>query len=273
MSSYTTELRYICETESGLDFSVGYSSVQHVIERAREKIFDFAYPIFDEAYRSVLETKILKHYYTREIGEETYGLWKLRLDTKLNEIMPYYNKLYSSELIEFNPIYSKDITREGKKKVDSDKVGNEKIDDVTNGFVDGTSASRGTNDTNSVVNYNGNSGSIDKYSDTPQGTVERLADDTYLTNARIVNKNENSLTNTITNSADEKSGETTQQSSINYGRNKDNTDKMNSTEDYVERVHGFDGSASILLKQFRETFLNIDMMVIDELSDLFFGLW
>ena len=28
-----------------------------------------------------------------------------------------------------------------------------------------------------------------------------------------------------------------------------------------------------MLKEFRETFLNIDMMVIESLSDLFFGLW
>lgn len=77
-------------------------------------MFDFQFPIFDESYRSVIETKILRHYYTREIGLETVGLWKLKLNTKLNEIMPYYNKLYKSELIEFNPLYDVELTRERK---------------------------------------------------------------------------------------------------------------------------------------------------------------
>ena len=87
MSKYTTELRYICEMYAGGE-SKGYSDVNKVIQAAIPKVFDFDFPIFDEAYRNVLCTKILKHYYTREIAAETVGLWKLWLDTKMNEIMP-----------------------------------------------------------------------------------------------------------------------------------------------------------------------------------------
>ena len=95
MSRYTTEVRYICESLAGLDKSVGYSNVNEVIEKSRNKIFP-PFEIFDESYRPVLETKILKHFYTREIGCETFGLWQLRLDAKLSVIMPYYNKLYNA---------------------------------------------------------------------------------------------------------------------------------------------------------------------------------
>lgn len=105
MSKYTTEVRFICENQAGKTESVGGASVNEIIEAARTKIFDFDFPIYDEAYRSVLETKILKHYYTREIGFETVGLWKMWLDKRLNEIMPYYNQLYKSETLEFNPFY------------------------------------------------------------------------------------------------------------------------------------------------------------------------
>ena len=115
MSKYTTEMRYICETEAGLSESVGYSKIKDVIAKAIPKIFDFDFPIFDENYRNVLETKILKHYYTREIGLETYGLWKLKLDTKLNEIMPFYNQLYKSALLEFNPLYEVDYSKTGNR--------------------------------------------------------------------------------------------------------------------------------------------------------------
>ena len=124
MSKYTTEVRYICEHLAGLDESEGYESVNNIIDLARPEIFDFDYPIFDENYKPVLERKILKHYYTREIGLETYGLWKLKLDAKLNEIMPYYNKLYDSELIEFNPLYSEDIRIDGHKDFEENNVEN-----------------------------------------------------------------------------------------------------------------------------------------------------
>ena len=60
MSKYTTEVRFICETFSGLDESKGCFNINEIIEQSRSKIFNFDYPIFDEKYRGVLETKILK---------------------------------------------------------------------------------------------------------------------------------------------------------------------------------------------------------------------
>ena len=92
MSKYTTEVRYICEMYAG-GTSGDYDDIDDIVSSAREAIFA-SYPIFDEQYRPVLEKKILKHYYTREIGEESVGLWKMRLNNKLNEIMPYYNQLF-----------------------------------------------------------------------------------------------------------------------------------------------------------------------------------
>lgn len=104
MSKYTTELRYVCETYAKEPESVGYDDVTHIINRSWDKVFSFDFPIFDENYREPLCKKILKHYYTREIAEETVGLWKLRLDSRMNEIMPYFNKLYNSELISIAPL-------------------------------------------------------------------------------------------------------------------------------------------------------------------------
>jgi hypothetical protein len=54
-----------------------------------------------------------------------------------------------------------------------------------------------------------------------------------------------------------------------------NTDTINNTETYLETVMGKQGGGnySEMLLKFRETFLNIDMLLIDELSELFFTLW
>lgn len=122
MSKYTTELRYICEVEAGLSESKGYNQIDNILTAAAPNIFNFSFPIFDENYRLTLEKKILRHFYTREISEETYGLWKLRLEDKLNLIMPYYNKLYESELLVFNPMYDVDYTRSGEKEFTGNKV-------------------------------------------------------------------------------------------------------------------------------------------------------
>ena len=124
MSKYTTEVRFICEHSAGLSESVGYSSIETVLDASRQKVFDFDYPIIDEAYRATLEKKILKHYYTREICCETVGLWKLFLNCKMNEIMPYYNQLYKSALIEFNPLYDVDLTIDHHRTNDGENESN-----------------------------------------------------------------------------------------------------------------------------------------------------
>lgn len=118
MSDYTTQIRFICESKSGLTESVGFSGIMEAIENSVDDIFSFDWPIFDEAYRVPLEVKILRHFYTREIGEETFGLWQLRLCDRLNVIMPYYNQLYKSELIKFNPMYDVDLTTEHERAND-----------------------------------------------------------------------------------------------------------------------------------------------------------
>lgn len=120
MSKYTTEVRYLCEFEAGYKESQGYQSIDEIVTKAAPKIFDFDFPIFDADYRLPLEKKILKHFYTREISEETVGLWKLRLEDRLNLIMPYYNKLYESELLEFNPLYDADYSKTGQNELNGE---------------------------------------------------------------------------------------------------------------------------------------------------------
>lgn len=271
MSVYTTQLRFICEAEAGLKKSVGYDDIETVIRNAIPKIFSFNWPIFDETYRNILETKILKHYYTREIGLETYGLWKLKLDTKLNEIMPYYNQLYKSALLDFNPFYDVDLTRNrtGKKTGTESLKGNV---DVNGQVIVDNHGNVNTTD-NTTVNNTSTSDNLDKYSATPQGALDNLRNDKYLTNARMITDANNS--NGTTNAKTDTSTDSTTDTTTNTSTITNNNTTINNTEDYLETVKGKQGTQSYagLLLEFRETFLNIDMMVIDELSELFMNIW
>lgn len=64
------------------------------------------YPIFDEEHRQVLNSKILNRYWDYEIGAETPDRFRRYFITLMNEIMPYYNQLYMSEAIKFNPLFT-----------------------------------------------------------------------------------------------------------------------------------------------------------------------
>lgn len=239
MSKYTTEVRFYCETLYGLSESKGGNGVNEIIDEVWDKVFNFDFPIFDENYRKVLCVKILKHYYTREIALETVGLWKLKLEVRMNEIMPYFNQLYKSELLSFNPLYDIDLTTTHKRNFNSDEQ--------QNGTFTGSSNS----------NDNTTRNEINKYSDTPQGSLNNLLDDKYLTNARIVSDTSES-----------------ENISKSNGENEDKR-KITSSEDYITTVAGKTSGASYskMLTEFRQTLLNIDVDVINSLEDLFFGLW
>lgn len=283
MSKYTTEVRFICEHYSGLKESVEYESVASVIEKARTKVFDFDFPIYDESYRSVLETKILKHYYTREIGFETVALWKLWLDKRLNEIMPYYNQLYKSTTLEFNPFYDVDLTTDSKRNVNHDEdttsKGNSKDVRTDNLRTESDSTSVRTDDLAHSDTTNTSSDTMTAYSDTPQGSLTGVQNLNYLTNATRVtgtgtetNNGTNTGTSTTKNNGTvSDTGTQTTEGEASTSGTRDYTN----IDDYLEHVKGKRGGQSYaeLLLQYRKTFLNIDMQIIDELSDLFMNLW
>lgn len=264
MSKYTTEVRFICENYAGLEHSEGYNSIADIISNSRTKVFDFDYPIFDESYRSILETKILKHFYLREICCETVGTWKYFLDTKMNEIMPYYNKLYNSELIEFNPLYDVDLTTDHNKEIKGTGSETNEFEENYSGDEEtSTSSSSSTSTTNKNDHW-------DMYSDTPQGGLTNVRQEDYLTNARHITDDTTGSTATGSTTG---SGET-ETTSTRTGQ-AEKTRNLKDIEDYIQHVKGKSGSASYskLLQEFRETFLNIDMMIINDLNDLFFKLW
>lgn len=291
MSKYTTEVRFICENAAGLKESEGYGKIAEIIQKAVPKVFNFDFPIFDEDYRNVICTKILKHYYTREISEETVGLWKLRLDTKLNEIMPYYNQLYKSELIEFNPMYDTDLTTKHNAQKDETTKKNEEDTENKSGsneYTKNVADDATTENTGKTsATDNGTTTNVDTrrdlYSDTPQGSLQNVENETYLTNARKLTDNKSETRNNT--ASGESSGNTTYKDSMtdtgDGSFKEDNTItrtgnvQLNSTDEYVNLISGKSGGVSYskMLEEFRKTFLNIDMMVIEELSGLFFGLW
>lgn len=287
MSKYTTEVRFICETYAGLTESTGYDNIKDVIALARDKIFDFDYPIFDSAYKETLETKILNHYYTREIGVETVGLWKHFLDVKLNDIMPYYNQLYKSALLEFDPFNDVDYTKEGNKTDTENRTENSNGTNKMTGTVIDTTNNTETNsgsDTSNEQNTPKNS-TWTLYSDTPQGGVAGIQNaepsvgsNAYLTNAtHVINDGTGSNLDReveygkITNNDGESNREYDTLNTIKSNTTGEKTGRG----DYFEKVRGKMNSKSYseLLQELRKTFMNIDLLIINELSDLFFNIY
>lgn len=84
MATYTMELWEVLELESDIGLN--------------------QYPIFDEAYRDGLNKKIIEHFWSREIGQESISMFRQQLRKKMNEIMPYWNQQYEISRIKFDPL-------------------------------------------------------------------------------------------------------------------------------------------------------------------------
>lgn len=247
MSVYTTEVRFICESSIPLAEQGNLSDVDTAIEAGRKTIFTFDYDLFDPLYKPVIETKFLRHYYTREIGLETVGLWKLRLRDLWEMKLPYYNKLWESELLKFNPLYDVDYTAYHTGDRFSNRTENSDSESTSKNSV----SSEGSNSTDE--NY------LSKFSDTPQGALNGVLDTDWLTNAT---ENITSVSGTDKNTS----------SSLGNGTNKiQSVGDIHDIDDYQRHVVGKMGTApySKLLMDWRKSFLNIDEMFINEMNDLF----
>ena len=205
--------------------------------------FDFgltSYPIFDEAYRNTLNNNILNYYLESEIGVETAQAFKRLLNDRMALIMPKYNKMYlaQDELLTNGVLGNVHLTETLKR--DTDSTSNQK--DTGSATQTGSSAATNKN----------------LYQDTPQGQISMQtidAQNVYATNLTLDNTS-NSSTVTDTSSA--------------------SRDFTNSgTENYVKTIVGNNGRKynvdvfSDLVSKLQ----NIDMLIINELSDLFMGIF
>lgn len=329
----------MCRTIAGAKYCAEYPSVKQIITKARPSVFDFSYPIYNEEYRETLETKILRHYYMQEIGMETVGQWKLKLEDKLTLIMPYYNQLYESAALKVEPFNDVDYRRETENTATGNEsaqnnsatatngttvVSGNNVDDVTHTGNDnkairynetadmsksGSSTNTGEekrNDTKNATIKNTNN-EQKRFSDTPQGGLTGIQNNKYLTTAEINDITDSKTdieedTTKATSSGESKSTETgkdtrthaeentttntyTDKRSATSNQNTTNTNSIeahttasgehSTTEKFIEHVYGKTNNKSYasLLMELRDTYINIDLMIIDELQDLFMSVW
>lgn len=201
------------------------------------------YPIFDESYREVLNKKIIDHYYFREIGLETVALFKHFLNTRMNEIMYNYNELYKMQ----KRIFDAGLDSNVNLTETYEKVSDGESKAIASGTSDSTSES-------TVSSKNKN-----LRQDTPQGKLKQgdLDSQEYATELTFDN---NDTESEIKDSS---------------GSSSTNDTTIKNTEEYIKKIVGNNGNkyAIELLTEIKNSIINIDIMIIEELADLFMGLY
>jgi hypothetical protein len=244
MASYTMQLREYIEMFSQSETL----PIREQIEKGRLKLFDFDYPIFDTAYKNVFETHFIRNFYMREIGFETEGLFKFQLENWLIINMPYFNKLFESELKTFDIFsnYKIDVTK--NKTVDRDQT--------QNSTTDGTNKSTSTGNT-TTDSFGRNLESNNPDSRLAITTEEGVGVIQYASGI-------DEATKKTTNDSAGVVDDTTKVIGVA-------TATFDEIEDYLESKTGKVGndSYSKMLKEYRETLLRIEKQIFNEMQQLF----
>ena len=285
-----------------------FTTLQHLLESGFDIGLD-QYPIFDEAYRQELNDKIIDEFFLREING-TADAFKFYINRAMNKIMPYYNKLYLSELLDIDPLITiklseeriRNNTKTGTQVKDEDQTTVQDLDNVTSVVSATDLTTDDTRATTNVINQVTDSDisvdtTINKVdsndtlsigSKTPQTnllvgdiTTNVYADEATKeekglvsdTTEGVVNKEDVTTdktetvntTGNITSDTDSTTDSTSNTDNSTVFANDvtvTNDETENSTDTFTRE--GYTGSQSELLMKFRETLLNIDLMILED---------
>lgn len=303
MAKYTTEVRTICEHFAKDSFPDGFdmASIEEVVAAAEPQIFNFTYPIWEGGDIHDLNQDILLHFYFREIGFETYGLWKAQLKRKLIERMPYWIRLYPTTIVNYDYMNDFNITEQIKRNKSQNETGNNassrsgnntetrdlKNSNTQEGNEKITGNSSQTNSSNFTNDGTSSNNGNTIHSDFPQAPITPAGDyassqDTDTTSGSSHNTSESSgsiTTNNTSQNSSSSSQNGTQSGTIT--RNDTISDESNHNinkdeHEGIERVqfgHNGGKSPTELLEEYRNSIMVIYPVIMEDLEELFMQIY
>lgn len=209
--------------------------IKDLAKIGRKTIFNFDYPLSTYVSRETFETMILNHFLMRRIGFETVTAFRIQLDVKLNEIMPFYNKMFDA-LENWDIFEGETMERTGKDDRKTENKNNTK-NNLTN------HSTTTTNDTSDRRN-----------SELPQSRLEDVRNGSYVTNYSYDTNNNNSEDNSNSEGTSEA------------------TNNGTDVNEYNETIKRTSADKIAILREMQENIKTIYSMIFKDLECLFYQL-
>lgn len=212
-------------------------------------VFTFDYDFYSDNLhdKETFEKLFISHFYFREIGFETPERFKVKLQSKLNIIMPYYRQL---ALTEWNKVRSIEQMMTSKNLTES---------------TEHTQTIQGTNETESNQSSSSNttqsttSNIESKSSNLADGVSQSSLTDGYLTSIGKTEQTDNSQSEGTGNANQTILGNNEQQL----------TEKTTFTSKGDIGIQ----TPAYAITEWRKVIINLNQMIIDECEDLFMKLY
>jgi hypothetical protein len=230
-----------------------------LLDKTNFKLFDFTYQFDDTNFKAQLEQQIIDYYYDYEIGFETPDMFKRKFKARWNRIIKYYNELYNTTLLTYNPLSNYKLeevldqlaTTNNTQATDMSTSANNTQKNTGTNVVEGHGSDE-TTTTNTSTD-----------SDYPQ---QPIAGGNYASGATSGNATANSdSTNDVTTTLD--TTVTITDSGTNRGTV---TNEATQNTDYTKTIEGITGiTYPELIEKHRDSLLRINDRIIEEMKACF----
>lgn len=215
------------------------------------ELFDFPYQFDDLNFKKQIEQAVIDYYYNYEIGVETPQEFKRRFEAKFLSIIGYYNQLYNTTLLEYNPLINYKLT----EALDQLSTSNNSQDTSTNTASTGQTDSTAQTDSDSTVTSDRNS----KASDYPQ---QSIVGGDFLSGEQV-DTGTDQTDSTVNNTANINSEDTSETTGTLTAEGTESTN-------YEKTIEGLTGTSyQELITKERQNLIRIIPMIISELKPLF----
>ena len=212
-------------------------------------VFTFDYEFYSDNVqdKETFEKLFVSHFYFREIGFETPERFKMKLQSKLNLIMPYYRQL---ALTEWDKVRSIEQMMESKNLTET----TEHIQSIQ-----GNSETQSNQSSSSNATQNATSTNESKASNLADGVSQSSLDDGYLTAAGKTEQTDNTQTESSGTGSQTLTGNNEQQL----------TEKTTFTSNGDIGIQ----TPAYAIAEWRKIIININQLIINECDDLFMKIY
>ena len=237
--------------------------IRTLIENNNFELFDFDYQVDDLSFKSDIEQKILDFYFDYEIGFETPDMFKRKFKARFLRTISYYNKLYNTTLLSYNPLINSKITEALDQLATTATT--QTTDVNSNTDQDTTDNNTMTNNLSNTANGTTGTNSNTKSSDYPQ---QSISGGDFLNGEQVLDSDTTS--NNTTTSTGTVGSVGTGTNDITNTTLGTNTDNGTVNTDYTKTIEGLTGiTYQDLIQKERELILRIPNMIIEELKPCF----
>ena len=256
-------------------------------------VFTFDYPFYNDNIedKKEFEDLFVKYFYFREIGFETPERFKMKLESKLRMVMPYYQQL---ALTEWNKVKtademmnSKDLTETTthEQTLSGSSTNTGSSTSSINQTSEGTTTNKDTSSSTISQTTNGDNNSTISQS-SKESRLENGVSSVSLSDGYLTGVSESSQTTTDTNSSESKQ-EGTSTSSTSLTNNNESTQSgtteeqaTTNTNQTITDTTTFTSKGDIGIQtpayaivEWRKVIINLNEQLINECEDLFMKIY